>query len=171
MSFSKRAFSLIELMVVVSLIGLLVILTVANVSFFASGYTRIELEKLYAICRYAQQKALMTNTAQTITLHAQGDRHSYDFGALQEQLSKSVIFGVPAGVKGPPATPTKIIESPVTFQHSQIIFYPDGIISAGTVYLTDADKKTLYALTNGVSQVSFLRAYRYDKGWQMLADS
>lgn len=158
-------------MVVVSLIGFLTMLTVANVSFFTRAYTRTELEKLHAVCRYAQQKALMTNTAQTITLDAAGNPHRYMWGALQEQLPTSVIFGTPPGVKGPPATPTRLIESPVTFKNSQITFYPDGIISAGTVYLTDVDKKTLYALTCGVSQVSFLRAYRYDKGWQLLTDS
>jgi prepilin-type N-terminal cleavage/methylation domain-containing protein len=169
--FLRKAYSLIELMIVVSLICLLMSLTVSNVSFFKHGYARIELEKLYALCRYAQQKALMTNTAQTITFSPASNPPFYVFGNLQEPLPDSVIFGVPAGIKGPPATPTCVIDAPITFKNAQIIFYPDGIMSAGTVYISDADKKTAYALTCGVSQVSFLRAYRYDKGWRLLSDS
>ncbi|MDZ4149882.1 MAG: GspH/FimT family protein [Methylicorpusculum sp.] len=145
-------------------------LSVAQVSFFGRAYVRTELEKLQALCGYAQQKALMTNMAQTIVLDATGTIHRYTFGAVGEQLPQSIRFGAPAEVKGPPATPTRFIDSPITFKNAQITFYPDGIISAGTVYLTDIDKKICYALTCGVGSVSFLRAYRYDKGWQLLSD-
>ncbi len=166
----EQAFSLIELMIVVSLVGILMMLTVANVSFLGQAYVPVELEKLQALCRYAQQKALMTNAAQTITLGAMGGVHDYAFGAVREHLPRSIIFGTPAGIKGPPATPMRVIESPITFKNSQIIFYPDGVISAGTVYLTTTNKTVLYALTSGVGAVSFLRTYRYDKEWQLLTD-
>jgi len=112
----------------------------------------------------------MTNMVQTIALDATGTIHRYTFGAVDEQLPKSIRFGAPAEVKGPPATPMRPVDSPITFKNAQITFYPDGIISAGTVYLTDTDQKTCYALTCGVGSVSFLRAYRYDKGWQLLSD-
>ena len=145
-------------------------LTAANVSFLGHAYVPTELEKMGALCRYAQQKALMTNVAQVITLDATGSVHGYTLGAVREQLPRSIIFGAPAGIKGPPATPTHGIDFPITFKNSQIIFYPDGVISAGTVYLTNTNKTVLYALTSGVGAVSFLRAYRYDKEWQLLTD-
>ncbi len=166
----ERAFSLLELMIVVSLVGILMMLTVANVSFLGRAYVPTELEKIGALCRYMQQKALMTNVAQIITLDATGSVHGYMFGVVRELLPRSIIFGAPAGIKGPPATPTRVIESPITFKNSQIIFYPDGVISAGTLYLTNTEKTELYALTNGVGAVSFLRSYRYDKEWQLLTD-
>jgi hypothetical protein len=47
-------------------------------------------------------------------------------------------------------------------------FYPTGIISSGTVYLVDKNKRYMYALSNAVSQFSYLRLYKYDGGWKLL---
>ena len=69
---------------------------------------------------------------------------------------------------GSPGSPTHRIEKAITFPGSKIHFYPTGIISSGTAYLVDKNKQYMYALSNAVSQVSYLRFYRYDGGWKLL---
>jgi len=83
-------------------------------------------------------------------------------------LPAKVFFGFMPGAKGPPASANKLILKSITFTNNRIIFYPTGIISAGTVYLIDQAKQVMYALSNGVSQISFLRTYRYNGSWQPL---
>ena len=56
----------------------------------------------------------------------------------------------------------------ISFENNHIIFYADGTIQAGTVYLVDVNKKLLYALTSGVGHISFLRKYRYDGSWHVI---
>ena len=62
------------------------------------------------------------------------------------------------------------IEKAITFPGYAIHFYPTGIISSGTVYLVDKKKKCMYALSNAVSQVSYLRLYRYDGRWKLISE-
>lgn len=49
-----------------------------------------------------------------------------------------------------------------TFVQNRIIFFPDGKIQPGSLYLTDTQERYLYALTIPVGQVSYIRRYRYD---------
>ena len=79
-------------------------------------------------------------------------------------------LGFLPGAKGPPCAPTEVIKQPITFKGNKIIFNPDGIISAGSIYVVDATGRSMYALTSGVTPVSYLRMYRYDNGtWVGLA--
>lgn len=49
-----------------------------------------------------------------------------------------------------------------TFSQREVIFYPDGKIKPGTLYLTDTQHKWWYALTCQVGEISYLRRYRQE---------
>ena len=85
-------------------------------------------------------------------------------------LPHTVQFGVLPGIMGPPATPTHAITQPITFVGNKILFYPEGIIQAGAIYLKDTKNRVQYALSSGVSTVSYLRKYQYTGGeWKLLS--
>ena len=166
MKLGIAGFSLIELMVTLTLTIIVVTLTVVNVSFLHRGVVRSEVDTLYAACRYVQRCAMVSNQKQMLRFDLQ--KNLYTFDGRTETLAAPVSFGVKPGVKGPPSSPQKQIASPVTFKNNVIIFSPDGAISSGTVYVTDRQKKSLYALSNGIAQVSHLRKYSYNGKWLLL---
>jgi len=163
---NKQGFTLIELATVLALFLLLSIFTQINVNFLDRMILHTEIEKLHSICRYLQQSALVSNKQQELVF-SQVNK-SYRHHNHDETLSAKVSFGFIPGAKGPPAFPNKLIQKSITFTNNRIVFYPTGIISAGTIYLTDQKKQVMYALSNGVSQISFLRIYRYNSSWQPL---
>lgn len=163
---NRGGFSIIELMVTISLCALMVTLTLVNVSFLDRGTVRSEIDKLYSVCMYVQQCALTSSKELEIVFDT--TENSYTFSGRTETLYPSVRFGFVSGTKGPPSSPQKKIKSGITFKKNKIIFYPDGVISSGTVYMTDTGEKTLYALSNGISQLSHLRKYSYTGNWKLL---
>jgi type II secretion system protein H len=162
----KSGFSLIELMIVIAIIALIALLTGTGNSALSDIATRLELDKLYALCHYAQRYAMASNQVQTITFNIPAN--SYRFREREEKLLSGVQFGFIQGAKGPPAHPVSPLAKPITFVEDHITFYPDGIIQAGTIYLVNKNKTTMYALSNAVSQVSHLRMYAYDGSWRMV---
>jgi len=164
---SEGGFSLIELVITVALCALVVTLMVVNVSFLNRSVIRVEVNKLYTACMYVRQCALTTHQEQTLIFNKKNN--SYSFDGRVEHLSSSVTFGVIPGAKGPPSSPQKLLSSPITFKKDRIVFYPDGVISSGTVYLTDYQRQSLYALSNGIAQISYLRKYLYTGRWQLMS--
>ena len=163
---SKAGFSLVELMLVLALVALLFTLGSINFSFLHRIALRSELDSLHTICQSLQQRAMATNTKQQLIFNRVDN--SYSFGGNTHQLPHYLQFGVISGVKGPPASPNRLVTNPITFKRDIIVFHPDGIISPGAVYLIDTDNQFLYALSSGIAQVSFLRLYRYRSRWEIL---
>lgn len=160
-----RAFTLVELMVVIALIALLVMLTMTHTAFMHRALLRTEVEKLYVTCIYLQRLAMVTNKKQTLVFDLANN--AYTFNGHKATLPDAIVFGFLPHAKGPPSDPVKPITGPVTFIDTAITFDPAGIIQPGTVYLADKNRITMYALSCSVSQVSFLRKYRYDNKWQL----
>lgn len=161
-----NGFSLIETMVVITIISLLALLLTSNTTFFNRTLMRAQLEQLYSICHLARQTALATNTEQIIYFDTTAN--TYTWATKTESLPRTLRFGVIKGTYGPPAHPTKLVHTPITFTGNKITFYPDGIIQAGTLYIVDNQETSMYALSNAVSQFSYLRMYYYDGSWQTL---
>lgn len=159
-------FTLIELMISISLSVLVVTLTVVNVSFLNKGIIRSEVDKLYAACMYMQQCALLSGKEQVITFNVHNN--SYSFNGRTEKLLSPIIFGILPGVMGPPSTPIKKLKSSISFQENRIVFHADGMISSGTIYMIDHKKEYICALSNGIAQISHLRKYSYNGKWQLL---
>ena len=162
----KSGFTLIEIMVVLALFALVVTLGMIQLSFLDNTIVHAEVDKLAITCSYLQQKAIASNSEQILKCDVEKKRYCGD--NVNETLSPRVCFGYLSNVLGSPGSPSRVITKAITFPGSSIHFYPTGTISSGTAYLTDKNKKNMYALSNAVSQVSYLRLYRYDGKWKLL---
>lgn len=120
-----------------------------------------QLNQLQIICATTQQRATNTQIKQIVSLDS--SNQSYFFSNHSEKLFPEISFGFIAGLKGPPSNPKKLVTQAITFPDQAITFYPDGTISAGTLYLTNRDKQQ-YALTVPISKETFVRKYQYLRG-------
>lgn len=161
---NRSAFTLIELLVVIALIMMTIGLTLQQFS-SCSRSVRTELELLYQTSLYMQRRALVMRQKQILYLDI--EHNAYSFENREHRLPSGVKFGIlPA--KGPPASPSKPLEKSSTFKNNQIVFYPEGVIEPGSVYLIDENKSQLYALTVAVAPYSYLRTYCYADTWRLL---
>ena len=119
---------------------------------------------VFAFSWYALQQQAMARQRQEDMLLDEAKNRYYMSGQWQE-LPPGIRFGFLPNTKGPPSAPTTVLQSAITFPGKKVSCYPDGTIQAGTVYLVNDKKSCMYALTSGVSAVSFLRKYRYDGTW------
>ncbi len=162
----NNGFSLIELMVVIALIALIAGISISSSHYLHKTLVRTELDLLYTTCFYLRNAAIAAN--KEISLVFDEAEHSYLFEDEVHRLPTAVRFGFLPEAKGPPSSANTHLQSAITFTNKKITFYPDGIISSGTVYLVDANRSSLYALSNGIAQFSLLRKYRYDGVWQLI---
>lgn len=162
MSSSQRyGFSLIEIMISISLIALILSFGLLSFRYLNKSLVRSDMEKLYSICTYLQQLAIVTNKKQMLTFDI--NQNCYHYQNHKERLNPYTIFGfVSKNIKGPPSRPTRTINTPISFICNKITFTPRGISQSGTIYMTDKNRRYQFALTTPVSQISFLRKYQYD---------
>ena len=146
-------------MVTMAIIAILVTITLPGLKFLKYQSIKTELDKLQTVCQLLQKKAVCTGQKQYLAFDAPNQGFIYE--DHYEKLSPGVYFGYLAHVAGPPANPKGLITSAITFPKQKITFKANGTISAGTIYLVDQSKKLLYALTVPVSQVAFIRKYKY----------
>lgn len=81
----KKAFTLVELLIVVALASLLAGLVIHQFTFMR-GHVRSELDGLYQACLYMQRHALVTRQTQVLTLNL--DQQSYQFNGRRHALAK-----------------------------------------------------------------------------------
>jgi len=162
----KAGFSLVELLVVIVIVALLSTLASVNLSFLNGTLVKSEIQKLHTVCHYLRRKAMMTNQSQKLIFDI--SNNEYRYGDNVEKFAQLVSIGFLPGTKGPPSTPSRLIQNPITFKNSEIIFYQDGIVSSGTVYLIDTNKCYQYALSVPIAQISYLRMYYHDKKWKLV---
>lgn len=163
----NSGFTLLELIIVCALVACIALLATSNFGLIDRMAVHAQIDRLYGLCHYLQRRAIARN--QSCTLSFDVHNHTYQYDDVTVPLSSAVRFGTLPGAKGPPSSPTHALASPCTFARNEIIFHPDGIISSGTVYLVDRNQRWLYALSSPISQISFLRAYRYAQGWQQMS--
>lgn len=162
----SKGFTLIELMVVISLCTLIAYLSTASFSLFDSFIIRAECINLRMFFQKMRYDAISSGKEYIVTLDLVNNRYYTDH--YEHIFDSGVFFGFPDGALGPPSNPHSTIHHVVTFKNNQIHFFADGTISAGIIYITDRAKKNGYALSNAVGAVSYLRFYRYDKGKWLL---
>jgi hypothetical protein len=165
----KKSFSLIELLITLGLVMIIVAFTIPRTTFFARILVHVEINKLYALFSYLQQRAFASNEEQEVSFNLSS--HTYQFKTVQGAVATyhllgCVQFGACDHVKGPPSAPTRPIDKAATFplrnNVSTVVFLPNGKITPGTVYLIDGEKRYLGALTCPISQVSYIRRYTHD---------
>lgn len=166
MNVKEQGFLLLELSIVLALIVLIAGLSISLLSTTDNLYVRLEIEKLYTYALYLQRTALINKEEQKLIFNI--EHNSYLAGNREHSLYKKIRFGFIEGAYGPPYAQTDLLQKPISFKNNTIIFYPDGTISSGVVYLTNIDKSIGYALSSGVSAISYLRCYKYDKKWVLI---
>lgn len=126
-----------------------------------------ELHALCSFFNYMQQKAIALQ--KDLSVLFEPEKQKYTAENTTYDLPAGINFFVFPGLQGPPATPTHIITQPITYKQNTIIFYKNGVVSAGTMYLFDTNYKIQYAITNAVHSISYFRLYQYDAGkWNII---
>ncbi len=179
------SFSFIELFVVIAIVLIVFTFSVPRLSFVNRFLVRNEVDKLFTLFSFLQQRAIASNQEQEIVFNTKNRMYSYnlknsDISKNKKdkknifnntcicKLPKVVKFGFLQDAKGPPSSPSKKITKAVTFKkinenEFRAVFYTDGKVQAGTVYFVDRGQNFMMALTCPISQVSFIRKYKYDK--------
>lgn len=168
-----KAFTLIEVMLSVSLVVILLAIMVARLSLLSEYWLYREQDQLAAVITYVRHKAIAANTQQKILLYPEQKSYSYGYPGVRHKtitLGCGVSFGWLPGTSGPPAQPERPIVKPITFpmvnNHYEIICHPDGTVTAGTLYLLDSKKKTMVALTINIGTFAMVRKYKhYNYRW------
>lgn len=162
---ARNGFSLLELMIVLALVLVVMSLISVNVTVYKKTLLRSELNLLQTTCYYLQKMAIAHNQQQELIFDVA--TQSYSTQGYTHALPPHIHFGILDNVKGPPSSPQNAVHNPITFAHNTITFSNDGIISSGTIYLTDS--QSLYALSSSVAHVSFLRTYHYNGKWHLIS--
>lgn len=163
-AFGYKGYFLIEILIVLTIILLISTIVIPNFNFLNEQILASDLERLNVVFAYMQQSAIAKNKSLILKFD---DSKTYSYDNFKDRLSKNNTFGILPGVKGPPSTPTHILTNPINFHNNQVIFYSNGQIQPGTIYLTDNVHQ--YALTIPISQVSFIRKYKLTNGkWELI---
>ncbi len=164
---SRHGFSLLELIIVFMLVVFLASIASVGFTFFDRSLVHCELDTLVMCCRKLQQEAQFLQMTKELIINRK--QHSYEINGRHYQLAQGVKFAMPQKGLGRPSSPQHPLASSSTFLKDKIIFYPDGIISSGTLFLSDAKQNIFYALSVPVSQVSYIRRYVFKKNsWELL---
>jgi Tfp pilus assembly protein FimT len=163
----NAGFLLIEVVVVIALVIIIVTLAMPQMSFLNKQIIRSEIEKLASVCLFLRQSALVTHRDQTLVFNQM--HSSYSSEQASYTLASGVKFGFLHNSYGPPSNPSNLINQAVTFKREKIVFYADGTISSGTIYLIDATQNYFYALTTPSGQLPCIRKYEYQHSGQRWA--
>ena len=161
----KKGFTLFELAVCCTLCCLLFSFSAHVVGLTTRLALLQELDRLHAVILFMQRKALLDD--KTYTLVFSQEKDGYQAGA-KHTFCPSVRFEGISCMQGPPASPGRPIKDAITWLGHTIYFYPNGTISAGSVYLTN-DTNTLYcALTCDIGHINHIRRYFYTNTWNLI---
>ncbi|MBD3273494.1 hypothetical protein GF385_04060 [Candidatus Dependentiae bacterium] len=169
MNTAHKAFSLFEILITIAAIFIFVTLTIPKFSFIDKFILQNEVDKLFTTFSYLQQKAIAQNNVQELIFDL--NKNGYYFLEKGNKkfciLPNKVLFGVLNNVLGPPSSPKKKIKFPISFEKLnvykfRVIFFPDGKISSGSVFLINKNKNHLMALSCPVSPFSCIRKYKYE---------
>lgn len=163
----KKGFMLLEVAIVLALIAIGAALTIPTFRIFDRLMVKTEIDVLYLAIKSLEQKAITSGKSYDLIFNEKDN--SYTAEGLVYHLHSPAIFGIVERVVGPPSNPQKIITKAVNFPDNKITIFADGVIQAGSIYITDKNKKYLYALTCPVSDISYLRRYVYNGHWTLIS--
>jgi len=163
----SKGFTLLEVVIVLALIAIGAALTIPMFRIFDRLMVKTEVDVLYLAIKSLEQKAITSGKAYELVFNEKDN--SYTVESIVYHLHSPAIFGIVEKVTGPPSNPQKIITKSINFPDNKITIFSDGVIQAGSVYITDKNKKYLYALTCPVADISYLRRYVYNGRWTLLS--
>lgn len=165
---NQRGFSLLEVTIVLALV---LVMCGLGISFswrlFDTTLTRLEFDNIYMLFMQLQRQALIDRKTHTIQFDPVHNIYRWD--GHEHALPAPVLFGTIPKASGPPSSPSRPLVTSITFPENKVTFSPDGHIQPGTLYVTDATKKILYALSCPVSDISYIRRYTFDTQWHLLS--
>lgn len=177
----RPGFTVTELLVVLAITLVLATISIPLLRPPAGHELKGFLTTLEHTCHWLQQRALATGQPHQLIIDQATKTISYQAGPTKRtvKLPAQLDFGSLPQAKGPPSDPKHQIIQIVTFPKTTsatvsqpgIMFYPDGAISPGALYLIDKAAGCMGALTCGVSQVSWIRVYYYHEPLWLLATS
>lgn len=148
-----NGYSLIEICIVVALIACTALVGSFAISWIDHALVRTQLDTIYHLFRALSRKAMLDGTIHTLFFEEKS--LAYDDQTLD--LYPKIIFGTPEHTK------------PITFVEKRVLFFPDGNIQAGSLYITDTAHRWYYALTCAVGHTCYIRRYRYHNNhWVLL---
>lgn len=164
---SNTGFFLIELMVVCAICALCACLSLVCVHEFNHFLLRTHLDYLHSTCLCMQKTAMLHG--QEFKIMCDEHNHALYIEGREQKFPTHIKFGfLPTGC-GSPGSMQESLTKAITFKNNTIHFYPDGTISSGTLYITDARQKAMYALTSPVGSISYLKKYKYENArWKLL---
>ena len=158
---------LIELLIVCLVVAFLASISLSKVSMLNRFLIQAEVEKIRSFCWYLQQRAQMNQAHEILDINLKDG--TYQAVGKVEHLAKGITFGIMPEVKGPPSSPILPLKEVCSFANNKIIFAPDGTITSGALYLYAQGSNVLYALTVPVAELCYIRIYKYDGSWKLLA--
>lgn len=173
---SCRAFSIFELLLVLSLVLIIVTISIPKMGLFLDFAVSCEVQRMEASLHYLQQRAIASNKTHILTFDVINNRYfaMVDNAKLfDNNLESGVKFGFLPNSFGPPANPTIPLTKPVNLDipidfdlgtdNLNMSFFSNGKVSPGTIYFVDKYGKRMGALTCSVSNVSYIRKYLYNE--------
>ncbi len=133
----SKGFTFLEVIVVLSIIGILSVLAVPGMSAFTDRL-RIETaaRTISTDLREVKMKSVLERTDYTVLFDPVNNL--YELSERRSNLPPGVRFGFGPGILGPPGNPTSTPDSDgVTFTSNKATFYSRGSNSMGTIYITN----------------------------------
>jgi Tfp pilus assembly protein FimT len=164
---NRSGFSLIEFIIAFALMALLILLAIPHMGFLQRRFVKADAEELLSTMLYMQREAMVSNTKKKLNFLVL--KNQYHYNSITRSLSQGVMFGIINGVAGPPSKQEKSPKAAVTYENQEIVFWPDGKMSPGSVYLTNTERDVMYAVTTPISHISYIRMYCYFRGnWEQI---
>lgn len=147
---NARGFTILEVLLVLSIIGIMSVLAVSDISAFTDRfYLQSTARQISTDLR--EIKILSTIERSNYTVIFDTANNSYDLPGRRLKLPDGIRFGFSDGVLGPPGNPVDIPDTDgVTFPSDRISFYPQGSNSIGTIYITN-DRNVTMAISLSIS--------------------
>lgn len=149
---------------VLAFVLIIVTLAIPHLGFIQRHVMRAEVDNVRVFITYVHRLALATATDQII--YCDPLNQTLTCGERTHALSRGVRFGTMPGVQGPPSAPTHVLTHPITFKDNRIVCYAQGTLDAGTLYFTDDKATWQYAVSLGVSPLSYIRTSVFDGTWK-----
>lgn len=168
---NSKGFTLFEVLLTLLLVSIIIGIGSSYIFVIRSALVKVELERLHIVFVYLNRLSILQSHTLELKFDSKNNTYSYAdiHGNIKiNNLSKDVIFGTLPGLKGPPSAPINNIVNPISFKDNNVIFYSDGKISSGTVYVTDKKFSCMYAISIPVSDFPYIRKYHYKDKWMLL---
>ncbi len=155
----NKGFSLIELTITITVIVIVYAIAIPTLSYVNKTMLNLELKNIYILFTYLKQKSITKNQIHKLVFNVKKNFYTYQINdrKVLRKLPYNLKIGILEKSFGPPSKKTGPLNKPVTFINNKVIFYPDGKISPGSLYLKSGNN--MVAITCPISKIAYIRQY------------